>query len=396
MMCGAVRRRPQGRAAMRTRGISERAWSPRYTRRRHMSSLRDIIVVGGGPAGLALSIAAAQRGLDVVVLERGSYPVDKACGEGLFPAGVRALVALGAYEHLDGEAVSPVRAIRWIDGGLSAEARLPDAGLGVRRTALSSALVRRARALGVQVREGADVRHHRRTPSSALVETAGGSERGRLLVAADGLASAVRRREGLEISPAGAPRYGLRRHFARAPWTDAVEVHFGEGAEAYVTPAGPGRVGIAFLCEEATRAGFAALLAGFPALRARVEGVPTDSRPAGAGPFARGARARALDRLVLLGDAAGCVDPITGEGVSLALQSALALGPVLPEALAHGAAREAFAAWERGESRRFARCAATARVVLGFARRPSARREVLSLLGRHPRLFSWLVAATLA
>ena len=361
-----------------------------------MSTLRDIIVVGGGPAGLALSIVAAQRGLDVVVLERGTYPLDKACGEGLFPAGARALAALGAREHLDPDAVAPVRAIRWIDGGLSAEARLPDGGLGVRRTALSSALVKRARALGVEVRESADVRHHRRGPSFALVETAGGSERGRLLVAADGLTSAVRRREGLEVSAGGAPRYAVRRHFARAPWSDAVEVHFGEGAEAYVTPAGPRRVAIAFLCEEVTRAGFAALLAGFPALRARVEGVPPDSRPAGAGPFARGARTRVLDRLVLLGDAAGCVDPITGEGVSLALQSALALGPLLPDALAHGAAREAFATWERGEARRFSRHAATARILLGFARRPLARREALALLGQHPRLFSWLVAAALA
>src|SRR3990172_3810989 len=328
-----------------------------------MSPLRDIIVVGGGPAGLALSIVAAQRGLDVVVLERGTYPLDKACGEGLFPAGARALAALGAREHLDPDAVAPVRAIRWIDGGLSPDARPP---------------------------------HPRRGPSFALVETAGGSERGRLLVAADGLTSAVRRREGLEVSAGGAPRYGVRRHFARAPWSDAVEVHFGEGTEAYVTPAGPRRVAIAFLCEEVTRAGFAALLAGFPALRARVEGVPPDSPPAGAGPFARGARTRVLDRLVLLGDAAGCVDPITGEGVSLALQSALALGPVLPDALAHGAAREAFATWERGEARRFSRHAATVRILLGFARRPVARREALALLGQHPRLFSWLVAAALA
>jgi 2-polyprenyl-6-methoxyphenol hydroxylase-like FAD-dependent oxidoreductase len=361
-----------------------------------MSPLRDVIVIGGGPAGLALSIAAAQQGLDVVVLERGSYPVDKACGEGLFPAGVRALAALGVLEHLDPGEVASLRVIRWIDGGLSAEARLPDGGLGVRRTALSSAMVKRARALGVQVREGANVRHHHRHPSFALVETAGGSERGRLLVAADGLASSARRREGLELSAAGAPRFGLRRHFARAPWSDAVEVHFGDGVEAYVTPAGRGRVGIALLCEDATRAGFAALLAGFPALRARVEGVPMDSQPAGAGPFCRAARTRALDRLVLLGDAAGCVDPIAGVGVSLALQSALALGQTLPEVLARGAAREAFTAWERGEERRFARCAASARIVLGFARRPSARREVLALLGRHPRLFSWLVAAALA
>jgi hypothetical protein len=68
----------------------------------------------------------------------------------------------------------------------------------------------------------------------------------------------------------------------------------------------------------------------------------------------------------------------------------------VPDALARGAARDAVAAWERGEARRFSRYAATARIVLGFARRPSARRDALALLGQHPRLFSWLVAAALA
>ncbi len=361
-----------------------------------MSRLRDIIVVGGGPAGLAAAIVAAERGLDVIVLERGTFPVDKACGEGLLPAGVRALEALGARDLLDPDDVAPLRAIRWIDGGLSAEARLPGGGgLGVRRTALSAALLQRARAVGVEVRERAPVRHHRRGPTEVLVETAGGSERGKLLVAADGLASAIRRREGLELPRAGSARFGLRRHFERLPWGDAVEVHFGEGSEAYVTPVGRRRVGIAFLCEDVARAGYSAMLARFPALRMRVEGVPFDSQVAGAGPFARAARSRVLDRLVLVGDAAGYVDPISGEGVSLALEAALALGPALGEALLRGATREAFGAWERGEASRFARYAAAARTVLGFARRPAARRAALALLGQHPRLFSRLVAAAL-
>jgi 2-polyprenyl-6-methoxyphenol hydroxylase-like FAD-dependent oxidoreductase len=150
--------------------------------------------------------------------------------------------------------------------------------------ALSSALVERARALGVEVREGADVRHHRRNPDSALVETAGGSVRGRLLVAADGLTSAVRRREGLELATAGSPRYGLRRHFARAPWSDAVE-STGEGAEAYDPTA---RAGIASL-RRATR--------GFRLGDSRAPPTSRASRPTEAGERpVRQACARALDR----------------------------------------------------------------------------------------------------
>jgi menaquinone-9 beta-reductase len=355
---------------------------------------RDVVVVGGGPAGLAVAIAAASRGIDVLVLERAALPADKACGEGLLPRGVRALEALGARARLDPGACSPLRAIRWIDGGLAAEAPLPGAGgLGVRRTALSAALAARAREAGAEVREGAVVRRHRRGGDAVAVETDAGEVRARVLVAADGLASPVRRRERLDVPPAGAPRFGIRRHYARAPWTDAVEVHFGDGAEAYVTPAGPERVGIAMLCEEASRASHGDLLERFPALAARVHGVAADSRPAGAGPLARAARARALDRLVLVGDAAGYVDAITGEGLSLAFEGALALARALPDALARGARREDFAAWEREEERRFARYAVAARAVLGLARRPGARRAALRFLADHPRVFAHLVGA---
>ncbi|MFL5263491.1 MAG: NAD(P)/FAD-dependent oxidoreductase [Anaeromyxobacteraceae bacterium] len=354
----------------------------------------DLVIAGGGPAGLAVAIAAASRGLDAVVLERAALPADKACGEGLLPAGVRALEALGVLDALDPDAVHPIRSIRWIDGTRVAEARLPaGGGLGIRRTALSAALLARARAAGAEVREGVDVRSHRRGVDAVDVETDHGALRARLLVAADGLSSPIRRREGLDLPAAGAPRFGLRRHFAVAPWRDAVEVHFGDGVEAYVTPVGPRRVGIAFLCEDAARAHHRDLLSRFPALLERVGHAPLDSSPAGAGPLSRGARARVLDRLVLAGDAGGYVDAITGEGLSLAFEGASALGNALPAALAAGAGASAFAAWHDGERRRFTRYAVAARAVLGLARRPGPRRAALSYLAAHPRVFAGLVGA---
>jgi len=354
---------------------------------------RDLVIAGGGPAGLAVAVAAAERGLDVLVLEKGTLPSDKACGEGLLPAGVRALEALGALALVAPLDRAPIQAIRWIDGEVSAEARFPgEGGLGIRRTALSAALLARARGAGAEVRERTPVVTHRRRDDGVEVGTPSSIERARLLVAADGLTSPIRAREGLDRPEAGEQRYGLRRHFALPPWTDAVEVYFGEGVEAYVTPAGQNRVGVAMLCEASARVPYPELLARFPALAARLRGAPFDSALAGAGPLARECAERVRDRLVLVGDAAGYVDAITGEGLSLAFQGALDLGRLLPEALAAGAGAAALGAFGRLQQRRWLRYAASARFVLGLARRPQARRRVLLAAARHPRALSRLVS----
>ncbi|HEY7725653.1 MAG TPA: FAD-dependent monooxygenase [Anaeromyxobacteraceae bacterium] len=356
-------------------------------------ALRDVVVAGGGPAGLAVAAAAAARGLDVVVLERGSLPADKACGEGLLPAGLGALEELGALKRVPEADRAPIRAIRWIDGGGAfAEAALPGPAAGIRRTALSAALLAQARAAGAEVRERTPLVAHRRGPGGVVAETPGGRFEARLLVAADGLASPVREREGLSRPERGAARFGFRRHFALAPWSDRVEVHLGDGAEAYVTPAGAARVGVALLCEAAARRPYQELLAGFPALAGRLAGARHDSAPAGAGPLRREAAARVRDRLVLVGDAAGFVDAISGEGLSLALAAALDLARALPAALARGAPAEALREFERAQERRWRRYAAATHLLLWLARRPGARRRAIAVAARHPRALERMVA----
>lgn len=356
----------------------------------------DVAIVGGGPAGLAVAIHAARRGLSTVVLEKQALSPDKACGEGLMPRGVRELEALGARAYLAPADCAPLEGIRYVqEDATVAEGRLPNGGgLGIRRVALVDALARRARELGAELREHSPVLGHHRTAGGITVTTAAEPIDAQILVAADGLASPLRRSEGLDLPARAARRFGLRQHFQLPPWSRCVEVHLSEAAEAYVTPVGSRRVGVAFLWDDARvprPVSVPAFRARFPVLEQRIDGAELDSEPRGAGPLARSAFARTADRFVLIGDAAGYVDAITGEGLSLAFCSAATLGQLLPEAIARGATRDTLAPYERECARLFRRYAWVTRAVLTLARHPALRRPVVRGLAHQPWIFERLL-----
>src|ERR1700680_2499172 len=358
----------------------------------------DLLVIGGGPAGLATAIAARLAGMSARVVERSRPPIDKACGEGLMPDAVARLGELGV-------ALAPgegwrFRAIRYLEGETVAEGVFPRAGgLGVRRLHLHQALARRAAELGVELCWG--VTAHGLAPAArstgpgplpaddpplaagAYTDRSGLElAAARWVIGADGLRSRVRRWAGLEGPPARRRRFGVRRHFTCRPWSDMVEVYWGADCEAYVTPVGADEVGVAMLWSD-RKARFDDLLARFPALAARLDGAPAASRDRGAGPLLQRPRGVCRGNVALVGDASGYVDAITGEGLAVALhQSAALIAALAAGDLTRYAARH----------RRIGRLPDNmTALLLAVERRPWLRHRMVRALAAEPALFSRLL-----
>ncbi len=278
--------------------------------------MRDLIIVGGGPVGLAAALYAARDGLDVEVREPRDGAIDKACGEGLMPGALSLLNDLGVDP-----AGHPLYGIRYTDGAHQARAlfrRGP--GRGVRRTTLHNALRQAVEAAGIPVTPR-PVRTVTQDADRVVVDGDSRSGGAAYLLAADGLHSPVRRLLGLDVATRSPRRFGQRAHVAIAPWSSCVEVHWSPDAEAYVTPVADDLIGVAVLSSR--KGTLSEQLAALPSLAPRLAGcelLPTR----GAGPLRQRSSRRVAGRVLLAGDAAGYVDALTGEGIASGLAQARA------------------------------------------------------------------------
>jgi flavin-dependent dehydrogenase len=327
--------------------------------------MTDAIVIGAGPAGAVAARELARRGSSVLLCDKAHFPRPKVCGCCVNGAAIKTLRRLGLGHVLAGGV--PLRDVRIAAGRRSARVRLP-VGVALSREALDAALVHEAVKAGAQLREGVAAKLSESLPDARVVIVASGLGNGDAPPEADSRIGA-----GASVPAGAVPEFftagTIFMATARGGYVGLVRLEDGrlDVAAAFDmdfvrSEGGPGPAAEAVLGE-----------VGWPRIAALAE-LPWKGTPA----LTRHARSLAGERWFAVGDAAGYVEPFTGEGMAWAVMSAATLAPL--------AARAAWR-WEPSLAREWA---ATHRRILGRRQRVC---RIVSRVLRSPALTALAVRA---
>ena len=316
-----------------------------------LSDPREVVVVGGGPAGSAAAVFLRQRGHDVLLLDEARFPRDKICGESVSP-GARPLFArLGVEAAVSLLAPYPLRGMTLTSpDGTSFRGDYRDAaepGFAARREAFDQVLLDGARAAGAEVREGVRATglvFEEGVVAGVTCENGVGPEtlRARLVIGADGRRSVVARRLGLLREHRSLCKFAVRGHWeGMEGLQERGEMHVGGGGYCGIAPLAPRRANVTFVLDRGEMAAAGGDLESFyretlrrwPRVEERLAPASLLGPPRAIGPLALQASRVSAPGALLVGDSAGFYDPFTGEGVTLALRSADMAAEVASRAL---------------------------------------------------------------
>ncbi len=305
----------------------------------------DVIIVGAGPAGSASALLLARYRYRVMLVDKAVFPRDKPCGDYCNPGAAETLDRLGCLHDVLSAGASKIAGMAvYAQDGSSVEAVFPTGtGLLIPRRRLDAALLACASRAGGEIVEGMAVETAWIHQDGVEVRsTSGRSLRARVLIAADGMRSTIARRLGRLAIPVHG-RYTVGAYFSGLPHTaPRGELHLGPGYYCGVAHFGGGVANVCMALPRRLwrRAGpgetFEAALASLPVLADAMAGARRESAFRCTGPVGFASREPVADRVLLVGDAAGQIEPMTGQGISLALRSAELAAGVAADALGVG------------------------------------------------------------
>jgi menaquinone-9 beta-reductase len=325
----------------------------------------DVIVVGGGPGGSVAAWDLARRGIDVLVLERERFPREKVCGDYVEPRGLRIMQAMGCMQEIEQSAPPPLPisdSATWVDwerayrGPIPFYGQregLPPHGYIVPRARLDAVLLAAAEMAGTSVRQGTKVHEVRTSAEGVELHTRSSAReqvyRARLVIGADGANSVVARRAG---QLGDDPRHiaVAQRAYAEGLDDDVGEAEFFFDEDLFpgygwMFPMAEGQVnlGVGILSETRRRLGvnvpelFRQFLQQLRRVHPRAQELRLSGPPIGGVVKTYGAAGQNyFDGGLLIGDAGSFVDPMTGEGITPAMESALLATSVAAEGLDAG------------------------------------------------------------
>ncbi len=369
-----------------------------------MTRILDAVVVGAGPAGSAAAMMLARGGHRVVLVDRARFPRDKPCGDYCNPGATRALRTLGVYNEVRAIGAVPISSmVVQAVHGVGFEAPFPsDHGLLIRRIQLDTCLLAHAQRQGVHVQEKTHILGTQYGDGCVEAVTDDGrSLRARLLIAADGIHSRIGQSLGL-LRPRSTGRYTVGAYFSglqrRSPQG---ELHLGPICYGGVAHFGGGIANVCLaLPKSAFRHGradevFRTSLQHLPTLRDALRGARRESAYRCSGPLGFTRHPVVAHRVLLVGDAAGHVDPMTGQGISLALRSGLLAAQIAARAITLGdCTATALHRYTRARGRDIAGTLRVARWVQRLAFSPVLGPFFIKRLATHPGLAAEFFGAT--
>jgi flavin-dependent dehydrogenase len=320
-----------------------------------MTAMLDVLVVGAGPAGSIAATVLARTGARVRIVDRASFPREKLCGDTINPGTVEILRRLKVAGGIDARGL-PITGMRVTgERGVSVEARYPDGlnGIAVTRSELDWQLLQHAMRAGasfdssVVVRDALVSENRPGRTLSGVTAASGGrlsDIRARVTIAADGRRSTLAFGLGLARHPPRPRRWAIGAYFQGSPQATVGEMHIRRGRYIGVAPLAGGLANVCLVKPASAgdcdfRDPTALLIREIerePELRDRFRAAQMVRPPVMLGPLAVDATGGSVDGLILAGDAAGFVDPMTGDGLRFAVRGGELAAVAALEALEHG------------------------------------------------------------